>query len=247
MSFSHPAISSLTLALPPARKVPGKQTNCLQESRENTVQKDASHTDDLSETPQERFVLPVHGVADFLSMRGAKSTVLVLSPTGDDGSTASVMLARSMAELGRSVVLVDMTVSGCPTRLMAAEPDLPGMADLLFGETAFGETIHNDRLSNAHIVPQGLSPVLPSGKITERLMMIVGALSDTYDTVLLEFGSADISGVLRLMKYVDAEIVLSLPVADDERADEALLELATLGYNDIMTMSEQSSRERSAA
>jgi Mrp family chromosome partitioning ATPase len=157
------------------------------------------------------------------------------------------MLARSMAELGRSVVLVDMTVSGCPTRLMAAEPDLPGMADLLFGETAFGETIHHDRLSNAHVVPQGLSTVLPSGKITERLMMIVGALSDTYDTVLLEFGSADISGVLRLMKYVDAEIVLSLPVADDERADEALLELASFGYNDIMTMSEQSSRERSAA
>ena len=176
MSFLHPVISSLTLALPPARKVPGKQTSCLQKSRENAVQTDASHTDDLSETPQERFVLPVHGVADFLSMRGAKSTVLVLSPTGDDGSTASVMLARSMAELGRSVVLVDMTVSGCPTRLMAAEPDLPGMADLLFGETAFGETIHHDRLSNAHIVPQGLSPVLPSGKITERLMMIVGGV-----------------------------------------------------------------------
>lgn len=211
------------------------------------MHRQASNPDEQEEATQERFVLPVHGVADFLSMRGAKPTVLIVSPSGDDGSTASVMLARSMAELGRSVVLVDMTVSGCPTRLMAPEAGLAGIADLLFGETAFGETIHHDRLSNAHIVPQGTAQALPSGRITDRLAMVLGALADTYDTVLLEFGEADITGVVRLMKYVDAEIVLSLPAADDAHADAALAELATLGYDDVMTMSEQHVAERSAA
>lgn len=211
------------------------------------MHREVSDQDERDEATQERFVLSVHGVADFLSMRGAKPTVLIMSPSGDDGSTASVMLARSMVEAGRSVVLVDMTVSGCPTRLMAPEPGLPGVADLLFGDTAFGETIHHDRLSNAHLVPQGTAQALPSGRIIDRLAMVLGALADTYDTVLLEFGEADVSGVVRLMKYVDAELVLSLPVVNDERADAALLELATLGYHDVMTMSEEYSRERSAA
>lgn len=209
--------------------------------------KNAPHADDFDEATEERFVLSVNGVADFLSMRGAKPTIALLSPSGDDGSTASVMLARSMAELGRSIVLVDMTVSGCPTRLMSPEPGLPGVADLLFGETAFGETIHHDRLSNAHIVPQGTAPALHAVRIIERLTMVLSALADTYDTVLLEFGAADIEGVTRLLKYLDAEIVLSLPDADDALADHALAQLRALGYPAVMTMSEPLSGDRSAA
>lgn len=195
-----------------------------------------SRPDDIDTTSHERFSLPVSDVADFLSMRGAKPAVAFLSPSGDDGSTATVMLARSMAELGRSIVLVDMTVSGCPTRLMSPQAGLPGLSDLLFGETAFGETIHHDRLSNAHIVPQGLAQPVQAVKIIERLTMVLHALADTYDTLLLEFGASDIEGVTTLLKYVDADIVLSSP--DEAMAEPTLAALRAMGYPDVMVMTD---------
>ncbi|WP_146051290.1 tyrosine-protein kinase family protein [Agrobacterium rosae] len=211
------------------------------------MNKNAPYADDFDEAAEERFSLSVNGVADFLSMRGAKPTVALLSPSGDDGSTASVMLARSIAELGRSVVVVDMTSSGYPTQLMAQEAGLAGVSDLLFGETPFGETIHHDRLSNAHIVPQGKAQPLHTMRIIQRLTMVLHALADTYDTVLLEFGSADIEGVTKLLKYIDAEIVLSLPDGDKPLAIETLLELRALGYADVVMMSESYSGDRTAA
>ncbi|WP_284773870.1 tyrosine-protein kinase family protein [Agrobacterium sp. lyk4-40-TYG-31] len=198
--------------------------------------KNANHADDFDEATQERFTVSVNGAADFLSMRGAKPTVGLFSPSGDDGSTASVMLARSIAELGRSVVLVDMTASGCPTRLMSQEPGLPGVSDLLFGETAFGETIHHDRLSNAHIVPHGNAQPQHTVRVIERLTMVLHALADTYDTVLLEFGAADVDGVTKLLKYVDAEIVVSRPGADSPLVETTLDQLKALGYAEVVIM-----------
>ena len=233
----------LTLVLPETHKITADNPKTLRKAlREN-----ATHLDDIDDVTEEGFSLSVNGVADFLSMRGAKPTVVLLSPSGDDGSTATVMLARSIAELGRSIVLVDMTSSGCPTRLMAPEPGLPGVADLLFGEVTFGETIHHDRLSNAHIVPQGSAQALYAVGIIERLSMVLGALADTYDTVLLEFGASDIEGVTRLLKYVDAEIVVSLPDADDAVFVHTLSELRALGYADVVTMGGPQPGDRSAA
>lgn len=200
------------------------------------MNRNAPHVDDFDDTMDERFTVSISGAADFLSMRGAKPTVALLSPSGDDGSTASVMLARSIAELGRSVVMVDMTASGCPTRLMSQEAGLAGISDLLFGETAFGETIHHDRLSNAHIVPQGNAQPQHAGRIIEQLTMIMRALADTYDTVLLEFGAADVEGVAKLLKYIDAEIVMSRPGADSPVFAEAFDQLAQSGYSDIVVM-----------
>lgn len=212
------------------------------------MNENASHADDVADATQERFTVSVNGAADFLSMRGAKPTVVLLSPSGDDGSTASVMLARSIAELGRSVVLVDMTASGCPTRLMSQEPGLAGVSDLLFGETAFGETIHQDRLSNAHIVPQGNAQPRHTVRVIERLTMVLHALADTYDTVLLEFGAADVDGVSRLLKYIDAEIVVSQPGAGSPLFHEALDRLKALGYvDDVVIMGLPETGERATA
>ncbi len=175
-------------------------------------------------------------VAEFLSMRGAKPLTVIISPTGDDGSTATVMLARAMSELGRSVVLVDMSASGAPTRLMSSESGLPGIMDLLVGEAAFGETIHHDRLSNAHIVPQGAAHPSQASRVRERLTMVVGALSGTYDSVLLEFGASEPISLTYLLKHVDAEIVLSLPQGEKEILGRTIAQLEDQEYPQIIPM-----------
>lgn len=204
------------------------------------------HAGEFDDAAEKHRNLSVNEVADFLSMRGAKPIVALLSPTGDDGSTASVMVVRSIAELGQSVVLVDMTASGCPTKLMSQEAGLAGISDLLFGDTAFGEAIHHDRLSSAHIVPKGVAQPHNATRIIERLTMVLHALADTYDTVLLEFGATDIAGVATLLKYMDAELVLSLPGSDSTAMAEIQLELQAHGYSDVLTIGRSQSDERPA-
>jgi uncharacterized protein involved in exopolysaccharide biosynthesis/Mrp family chromosome partitioning ATPase len=189
----------------------------------------------------------VDAIADFLALRGAKPVVVVISPTGDDGSTATVMLARAMSELGRSVVLVDMTASACPTRLMASESGLLGVMDLLAGDAAFGETIHHDRLSSAHIVPQGNAQPHKAMKVVDRLTMVVGALSDAYDTVLVECGAVQIESAVKILKHLQAEIVVSVPDANPETIEKTLTELKDQNYPEAMPMTGIRSRRHQTA
>lgn len=165
------------------------------------------------------------------------SPVVVMSPTGDEGSTATVMLARTLANAGRTVLLVDMTATGCPTLLMAEEAALPGITDLLDGKAAFGDIIHNDRLSEVHIVPGGNADHQRAMRAADRLAIVVGALCDAYDTVLVEFGQADVATVARLAGSLSAELVLSIPEPEEKAVESLLASLEKHDFTDILLMS----------
>jgi uncharacterized protein involved in exopolysaccharide biosynthesis len=180
--------------------------------------------------------LSLDAVRDFLLRREAPIAVAV-SPTGDEGSTATVLLAREIAEAGRTVVLVDMTGSGCPTRLMADSISLPGVTDLLCGTTPFGDTIHPDRLSDAHVVPQGTADPVQAMRGADRLTMILDALAGAYDVVLVECGQADAKGLERLMRGETKELILSLPLASQGEIGELLADYAQAGYRNPLVMS----------
>lgn len=178
----------------------------------------------------------LEAVSEFISMRGAKPVVLVVSPTGAEGSALTVALARRLADEGRPTVLVDMTVNGEPSRLMTKEQELPGIMDLLVGESAFGDAIHGDRASLAHIIPRGV--VKPTGpvKVYDRLAMVVGALSDAYETVLIECGAAQVDSVTRILKHLPAEVILSVPKGEVDLIDGLIESFRASGHIDIMPM-----------
>lgn len=178
----------------------------------------------------------IDAVAGFLATRLAKPVAAVVSPAGDSGSTTTVMLARALSEMGRSVVLVDMTASACPTRLMVPEAGLPGVMDLLAGAAAFGETIHGDRLSDAHIVPRGNAQPREAMRAIDRLTMILSALSDAYDTVLVECGAVQISSLEKMLRNLPAEIIVSVPGRDGEMLEKTLGELVVQGYEQALPM-----------
>jgi uncharacterized protein involved in exopolysaccharide biosynthesis/Mrp family chromosome partitioning ATPase len=180
--------------------------------------------------------LSLEAVRDYLLQHQNLLAILV-SPTGDEGSTASVLLARELAETGRSVVLVDMTGSACPTRLMGEHTRLPGVTDLLCGTTPFAETIHPDRLSDAHIIPQGMSDAVQAMRGVDRLAMILDALADTYDVVLVECGNADVRSLDRLTGGRATEVILSLPQSEPSDLAELLAEYDDAGYPDVLVMS----------
>ncbi|MDQ0454055.1 GumC family protein [Rhizobium paknamense] len=180
----------------------------------------------------------IASVARYLSKRGV-SKAIVLSPGGDEGSAATVMLAREVAEAGRSVILIDMTGSACPTLLMAAHPDLPGVTDLLCGDAAFGETIHPDRLSPAHIVPQGASDIRQALRGIDRLSMITDALADAYDLVLVECGAASVDNIARLCRGREQEIILSIPEPQEEGLAALMEAFDAIGQSDVLLMSDK--------
>jgi exopolysaccharide transport family protein len=189
----------------------------------------------------------IDAVASFLATRLAKSVAAVVSPAGDSGSTTTVMLARALSEMGRSVVLVDMTASACPTRLMAPEAGLPGVMDLLAGAAAFGETIHGDRLSDAHIVPRGNAQPREAMRAIDRLTMILSALSDAYDTVLVECGAVQISSLEKMLRNLPAEIVVSVPGNDGAMLEKTLSELVSHGYEQALPMTGMRKPDRLSA
>ncbi|AXV14967.1 chain-length determining protein [Neorhizobium sp. SOG26] len=195
----------------------------------------------VDETASEDPSFTIDAVAHYLQ-RYAVPVAIAVSPSGDAGSTATVVLAREIAQQGRSVVLIDMTGSACPTRLMAESRKLPGITDLLCGETAFGDAIHPDRLSSAHIIPQGVSDPARAMRGADRLTMIIDALADAYDLVVIECGPAEADGLSRLTRKEGAEIVLSVPGFKDEDVAALVLGFEEAGYPNLLVMSEATDR-----
>lgn len=183
----------------------------------------------------------IGSVAHYL-LRHDIPVAIAISPAGDEGSAATVMLAREVSERGSTVVLIDMTGSTCPTGLMADNPRLPGITDLLCGETVFGDAIHRDRLSDAHIIPHGISDPDRAMRGADRLTMIIDALADAYDLVLIECGPAEISGISRLTRDETPEIILSVPGFKDEDVAKLVVDFEGAGYRNLLIMTEAGDR-----
>jgi Mrp family chromosome partitioning ATPase len=187
----------------------------------------------------------VQSVADYLVEQQAR-IAFAISPSGDDGSAGTVALVREIADRGYRTVLVDMTGSACPTRLMASWRDLPGITDLLTGEAAFADCIHPDRESAADIVPQGNSDIRQAMRGSDRLTIVVDALADVYDIVLVECGPANAEGVARLSRNGLHEIILSAPEPEAEELAAIMIAFEDVGYKDLALLSVKTAPARRA-
>jgi exopolysaccharide transport family protein len=182
----------------------------------------------------------IGSVASYLI--GCRAPIAIaISPTGDNGSTATVSLARRIASSGARAVLVDMTGSGRPTDMMADGRTLPGVTDLLCGAAAFGDTIHGDHVSEAHFIPQGTSDMRLAMRGADRLSLLLDALSSAYDLVLVECGAADVAGVSRLTQSKTVEIILSMPVIVENEFVAAMTSFEEAGYDRVVLMSDGNS------
>ncbi|ACI54519.1 lipopolysaccharide biosynthesis protein [Rhizobium leguminosarum bv. trifolii WSM2304] len=200
-------------------------------------EKDAiEDTEAAEELPEDDNEFSVASVADYLT--GSRAPLAIaISPTGDNGSAATVLLTRMLADAGRRVILIDMTGSGYPTELMAEDQAALGVTDLLCGEAAFGDTIHSDRLSDAHLIPQGQSDVRRAMRGVDRLSLLLDALAAAYDLVVVECGSADVAGVSRLTRSRDVEIILSLPEIEETIFVTLMTDFQAAGYERVVLMS----------
>ncbi|MFK0330450.1 GumC family protein [Rhizobium sp. NPDC090275] len=224
----------VVVAAPPARTPASSMLAVHQEEKDE--QQDEVPEELVPEQPEEENEFSIASVAHYLI--GSRAPLAIaISPTGDNGSAATVALARTLASAGSRVVLVDMTGSGHPTELMAQGRSLPGVTDLLCGEAAFGDTIHGDYLSDAHFIPQGTSDMRRAMRGADRLSLLLDALSSAYDLVLVESGAADVAGVSKLTQSKTVEIILSMPEIVEEEFVAAMTSFEEAGYERVVLMS----------
>jgi exopolysaccharide transport family protein len=203
-----------------------------------SLELDTSKLDETMEAAADDFIddeFSVNAVARHLIDTDVNVAIAV-SLSGDIGSTSTVILARTVAEMGRKTILIDMTGSALPTRLMAEHISQPGITDLLCGEAAIADTIHGDRLSDAHVLPHGNANAKRAMRAADRLGMIVDSLANAYDIVIVECGPANVEGVKRLARSGQAEIVLSAADASHEEIESAANAFIGAGYDDVVLL-----------
>lgn len=205
-----------------------------EEEQETEAGKPASLLD-TADPGEEEAEFSIAAVARYM-VENNVSVAISVSPSGDRGSTATVMLARRIAEEHRKTLIIDLTGSACPTRLMAQSAHMPGITDLLVGDAVFGDIIHGDRLSGAHVIPRGNANIKRAMRGIDRLAMVISSLADAYDTVIVECGPADVEGVRRLTRDQETDIILSLPGADEDEIVEMIDAFGAAGYSEVMLM-----------
>lgn len=162
--------------------------------------------------------------------------VVSVSPDGDDGSALTVELARRLAAGGLRVIVMDLTGSGVPTALATGRADLAGLTDILTGQAAFGEIIHPDLHSRAHIVPQGTADVRAALRAVERLPMILSALTEAYERVIVECGPVAGDDLAKLLRGRKAALLISMPEPEETRLTAAVEDFAEAGFDDMLVL-----------
>lgn len=172
-----------------------------------------------------------------IELRGeAARLVVVTGPTPDEGiSRCALALGRSLASAGRRVVIVCLDVTAAPLDALTEDPRAPGLTDLLFGVASFSDAIHRENASRCHVIPPGRGAREAEGLVAaDRLPLILGALIQTYDHVVLVApplgvteGAADIAALGPTL------ILVTQPGGPATEAVRAFDHLADAGFGDI--------------
>jgi exopolysaccharide transport family protein len=171
------------------------------------------------------------------------SRAVFLSPEGEEASTASVMVARELADAGLRVLYLDLTVSGTPSSYMLESRTYTGITNLLAAEAQFTETIHGDLYSDCHVIPVGTAEARRAMRAADRLPIILTSLTTAYDIVVIECGPTQIDSLHRVIGQA-TEIMIGAINEHDERVEEVARGLFDAGYGEAMRVIPMAQPER---
>ncbi len=153
----------------------------------------------------------------------------------DAASAALIGFARNLAREGRPIIIDLDSQAGQMVPLFGTPPEaekLAGLTDLLEGNASFADVIHRDCASRLHFVPFGSAESFDP----DDLDIILDALTQTYDFVVLAAPPLAISEMPKaLAPYADF-VVLAIPAEKDEAATRACAELSAAGAAEILVV-----------
>ena len=173
---------------------------------------------------------PVEHVVTALIESGT-STLVIATPEGEVAAQASVAVAREAVANGVNTILLDLSGTGAPSGFMV-DPYAPGITDLLTANAAFADVIHLDDGSDAHCIPTGQGDPVRAARATARLTMIVDALADTYQLVVIDTGTQPVDMLLPLVDE-HTEILVGVVSPGAPLVHHFMQELADAGFGDV--------------
>ncbi len=123
-----------------------------------------------------------HGTAELADIVASPAVRLILFAGAEGGEGAGEIAfsaARQAARDNLRFVLIDVGTN--PSEALGGY-EFAGLGDLLIGEAAFGEVIRRDDASRLHLISMGAAERNPP---LQRLQLVVGALTHTYDKVIV--------------------------------------------------------------
>jgi exopolysaccharide transport family protein len=118
------------------------------------------------------------GLAEIIAGSSVRVALFAGAEGGEGAGAIAFSTAREVAKQKVRCVLVD--VGQEPSEALGNER--PGLVDLLSGEASFGEVIQRDDAARVHVIPLGTSE---KDTPMQRMQMVVGALTHTYDKVIV--------------------------------------------------------------
>jgi polysaccharide biosynthesis transport protein len=175
-------------------------------------------------------------LADDLREAGAaarKITVLGTAPNESIALTA-LTIGRLIARSAK-VVVVDLSGSSTISA-ESVDPNAPGLAELMLGETSFAQIITKDRLSRVHLVSAGRPGSDRALLQSPRLGLAVDALLRVYDHVLLDAGTTSDLPAELLTAQARAVVVPDASMAADARI-LMCEQLKVVGFGEVTMLS----------
>ncbi len=182
-------------------------------------------------------VTEIERLAEALRSAGASARkITVLGTASSESITVTALtLARLMVRHAK-VVVVDLAAASPTIAAVSADPNAPGLAELMLGETSFAQIINKDRLSRVHLVNAG-RPGSDRGLLqSPRLTLAIDALLRVYDHVVLDAGSASDLPAELLTAQARAVVVPDAAMAADARALMSD-QLKAAGFSDVTMLS----------
>ena len=133
---------------------------------------------------------------------------------------AALDFARRLARGGR-VIFIDIEGE-------TLDPG-PGLAELIGGAVTFADAIGRDDNSRLHLIGRGEDPLEEGGSFE----LMVDALRETYDFVVLAGEAADDGTVLAAIEEADGAILVRGPETSDSRVRAESEDLRAAGVRDV--------------
>jgi polysaccharide biosynthesis transport protein len=169
-----------------------------------------------------------------------QKVAIIGTAAGESVTFTALTLARLLASQAR-VVLVDLAAFSPLIYGVSVDPEAPGLAELMLGEASFAQVITKDRRSRVQLIAAGRPGFDRALLQSPRLSLAVDALSQVYDHVLLDAGTAsDVPADLLTSK---SRIVV-VPDAAMSEDDRALMrdQLKAAGVSEVTMLSEPAAR-----
>ncbi len=159
-----------------------------------------------------------------VDLAGRRRVAVACFGEGDENRRLVDELAREGGFNGARIVVIDASRRAC---------DRPGLAELLAGDADFADVIQRNGSSRAHEIGAGRRPLAALADDAEAAAMLIEALEQTYDLVLIDLGRLRADAAFALFARLAGQLMLTGD-AEPNAVETLLAALGRRGVKDIV-------------